>query len=435
MRLATLGLALALLAGPGAAASPQTIEDDWPRAVADAKARAAPIFVEAWAPWCHTCRFMRVQVLPEVLSARHAGRFVWLSIDTENPANAAFLERFKIEVWPTFLVLEPERQAPVARWVGSATAEQLEALLGEALRGGVARPDTELERARAEQAAGRAEEAIDGFRAALAEGGERWPRRAEAAEALVQVAAASGRARACAETARAEGPAMSRGPRFANVVGVGLSCAAGASPQAPWRAAALAALEPLAREAAALPGLLADDRSGILEALVEAREAQGDAAGARRAAARWWRFLEAERRGARSPEARAALDGPRVAAALKLGDPGRALPALEASARDLPGDYNPPARRARVLLELGRLAEARAQVEEALAKAYGPRKLGIYRLAARILEARGDREDLAALLDRAIADAVALPAPQRDDEVEAELRTRRAALEAPAAAP
>ncbi len=51
MRLVPLGLALALLAGPAAADPVQAIEDDWPRAVADAKARAAPIFVEAWAPW------------------------------------------------------------------------------------------------------------------------------------------------------------------------------------------------------------------------------------------------------------------------------------------------------------------------------------------------------------------------------------------------
>lgn len=27
------------------------IDDDWPRAVAEAKARKVPIFVESWAPW------------------------------------------------------------------------------------------------------------------------------------------------------------------------------------------------------------------------------------------------------------------------------------------------------------------------------------------------------------------------------------------------
>ncbi len=48
-------LLLALLLGvPGLAAAaggPPWISDDWPRALAEAKARKVPIFVDAWAPW------------------------------------------------------------------------------------------------------------------------------------------------------------------------------------------------------------------------------------------------------------------------------------------------------------------------------------------------------------------------------------------------
>jgi hypothetical protein len=40
-----------LLAGQAGAAGPGSIEDDWPRALAEAAAREAPIVVEAWAPW------------------------------------------------------------------------------------------------------------------------------------------------------------------------------------------------------------------------------------------------------------------------------------------------------------------------------------------------------------------------------------------------
>lgn len=44
---------LVLLVAPvvGAGGSPRVIEDDWPRALAEAKARDLPIFVDAWAPW------------------------------------------------------------------------------------------------------------------------------------------------------------------------------------------------------------------------------------------------------------------------------------------------------------------------------------------------------------------------------------------------
>jgi hypothetical protein len=50
----TVLLTALLLAGPGlgaAAAPAPVIEDDWPRALALAKAKDLPVFVDGWAPW------------------------------------------------------------------------------------------------------------------------------------------------------------------------------------------------------------------------------------------------------------------------------------------------------------------------------------------------------------------------------------------------
>jgi hypothetical protein len=46
-------LLAALLAAPAlaGAAGPDWIADDWPKALAEAKARKVPIFVDTWAPW------------------------------------------------------------------------------------------------------------------------------------------------------------------------------------------------------------------------------------------------------------------------------------------------------------------------------------------------------------------------------------------------
>jgi endonuclease YncB( thermonuclease family) len=53
--LAAPALLLALLLAAGraraAAGGPRWISDDYPRALAEAKARRVPIFVDAWAPW------------------------------------------------------------------------------------------------------------------------------------------------------------------------------------------------------------------------------------------------------------------------------------------------------------------------------------------------------------------------------------------------
>jgi hypothetical protein len=372
---------------------------------------------------------MRANVLPDVRRTRLAGRFVWLSIDTEQPRNAAFLERFPIASYPTFLVIDPRSELPILKWLGSASAAQLEKLLADARRRWRSGPEAILARADRAQAEGRVDDAVPAYLQALARAGPRWSRRPRAVESLVLALSSAGQQQGCAETARDDAPRLPRGASFANAVATGLGCALAAPADALWRPGALSALEPLAREAVALPGLLADDRAGLFDALVDARGVAGDERGAHAIALRWWAFLEDEGRRARTAEARAALDGMRVAAARACADPARALPALEASEKELPADYNPPARRAALLLDLGRLAEARAAAERALRLAYGPRKLKLYQLAVKVLERQGDRAALAAALDEALAFAGTLPTPQRDDRVVAALRARHEQLD------
>jgi tetratricopeptide (TPR) repeat protein len=375
---------------------------------------------------------MRANVLPDVRRGKRAGRFVWLAVDTEQERNAGFLEKFPIGSWPTFLVIDPKDESVLVKWLGSARAGDLEKLLAGAERArGRSSTGAEAILARADRAygAGRVDEAVAAYREALAQGGPRWEGRARAVESLVLALASSRRDEACADEARRAAPSLPRGPSFANSASIGLSCAVGAPAGAPWRAAALGALLPLAEEALPLPGLLADDRSGLFDAVAEARAARGDAAGASETARAWWRFLDAERSRARTAEERAALDGQRVTAALRLGEPALAVPALQASQRELPDDYNPPARLALLYREMGRLAEARAAVERALHLAYGPRKLKVYDLAASILDKQGDRAALAATLSEAVAYAGRLPRAQRDETLVRRLEARLAAAE------
>ena len=93
-------------------------------------------------------------------------------------------------------------------------------------------------------------------------------------------------------------------------------------------------------------------------------------------------------------EARAAYDPHRLEAAIALGDPQRAVPALEASERDLPGDYNGPARLGIAYLELGRYDDAlRRPRQRALKKVYGPRRLRVEETRATgALRKKGDVE-------------------------------------------
>ncbi len=118
---------------------------------------------------------MRATVLQDPALVKMAGRFVWLDIDTEKEGNAGFLDKYPIEVWPTFLVIDPANEKPVLRWLGTATAGDLVKLLADgerAVKGGAGEgADALLARADRENGAGKTKEAIPLWEKALAAGG------------------------------------------------------------------------------------------------------------------------------------------------------------------------------------------------------------------------------------------------------------------------
>ena len=385
------------------------IEDDYPRALAEARQKKLPLFVDSWAPWCHTCRFMRAYVFTDESLRKQAGRFVWLSIDTENPKNAAFLAKYPIEVWPTLMVIDPEREEAALRWPGSLNPQQLVKLLDDgerAVRGSGEGGLVALAGADRLASEGHRREAAAVYRVVLPSvPAEKRPR---VVESLLAALALSGDAAGCAQAALELAPTMPRGPSFANAMSFALGCTAelkGAEGEH-----ARKVLVPLGEEALRLPGLLADDRSGLYEELVQLRQQAGDAAGAKELAGRWLTFLEAEAARAPTPEQRAAFDPHRVNAALALGEPLRAEAALKASERDLPRDYNPAARLAIIYDAAGRTGDALAAIGRALRKVYGPRALRLYDFEAGLQLKKGDKAAARATLRKALTVANALPA-------------------------
>jgi tetratricopeptide (TPR) repeat protein len=374
---------------------------------------------------------VRAQVLNDPALAKHAGRFAWLSINAEDAQNAAFVEKVPLDGFPTFLVIDPATEQVALRWYGSLTGAQFERLLDDGERavaaGGPGPAETALAQADRLQAERKAAEAARKYEDAIRLAPTGWTRRGRAVESLIFALMRAGDFEACAATAQKEAPGLERGPSFANAATSGLSCALDAPKEAPWRAGALAALEPLVKESLSLDSVLADDRSSAYEMLRGAREDRGDEAGAREVAAAWLLFLETEAGKARDPETRAAFDSHRVAAALALGDPGRAVPALLASERDLPDDYNPPARLAVLYRELAKYDEAIAAADRALARAYGPRKLRIYDTKSQIYDRMGDAAKAKRTLEEGLRFAEGLPASQQPVRLVEQLRKKLAA--------
>ena len=311
---------------------------------------------------------------------------------------------------------------------------ELAALLGDAAAGVAAGTDdaaatAALLRGERASAAGKRDDAIREYRAALASAPPRWERRARTDEALASELWAAKDDTGCAALADAEMAKIPPGTSLANVGLLGLQCARRAPPASPAHglAARLArAVEQIALDPS-VP-MLDDDRSGLFEEVVDDRNEDHDPAGAKSLATSWAELLEARAAQAKTPGARAVFDAHRMLAYVALGDPARALPMLAQSERDLPSDYNPPARIARIDLVLQKYDDGLAAIQRALAKGYGPRKLKLYLLEADLLKAKGDATGVKRVVDEAVAYANGLPPGERPATVLADLEKRRAAL-------
>jgi tetratricopeptide (TPR) repeat protein len=384
------------------------VENDYAHALADARARGVPLFIDTWASWCHTCRSMQAYVFPDPSLRRFASRFMWLSIDTERDDNAALDAKLGVRVLPTLYVLDSASEKPVLAWPGSVTAAELADLLDDAATA-VARGDAggeasaALLRGRQATAAGKLDEAISAYRAALAAAPADWPRRAMAVDSLVTSLGDDKQTAACVTMGADEAPKMPPGTALADVLRAALTCADDLPKAAPERARLpdLAALGEHVVSDLSQP-ILADDRSDLYDYVVGAMKDLGRKDDALRLAHAWSAFLDDQAGKAPNPAARAVFDPHRLRAYTAIGAPERAVPMLDQSERDFPDDYNPPARLASAYFAMKRYDDALAAEQRALGRATGPRKLRLWSVAADIDQAKGDR----AAARRALGDAL-----------------------------
>jgi tetratricopeptide (TPR) repeat protein len=411
------------------------IDDDYARALSEAKRKKIPIFAELWAPWCHTCRSMQAFVFTDKALSRNARQFVWLSIDTEKAQNAAFLKKFPIQAWPSFYVIDPNRETVALRWVGGATVAQLKKFFAEGtLAGGggdgggstaaSVGPGAALAKADALYAGGDYERAGKAYAESLALLSARSPQYARAVEARLFCLQTTHDAAECVALARRALPTLAHTVSAANLAGSGLDCAGELPAGAAGRSDAISFFSTKVREVLAdrnLP-LAADDRSALYGSLQSALAEANDAGGAQKVADEWVAYLDAEAAHARTAAERTALDPNRLSAFEAAGETARAIPMLEASEKAFPEDYNPPARLAFVYLRLKQYDTALEASDRALSRVYGPRKLRVLSVRADIYKGMGDAAAAKRTVEESLAYAEALPAGQRSDTAIASLK-------------
>jgi tetratricopeptide (TPR) repeat protein len=376
---------------------------------------------------------MRANVFTDKALRRYAGQFVWLSLDVEKAENAQYRKRYATDALPMFFVLDPKTEKAALRWVGGATVPQLQKILADgaaAVKGSGAAVSTAF--ARAERFYGEAayDKAATAYREAIAKAPAGWPRYGRSVESLLFSLYQTKDYAGCATTARDAYPRLSRTSSAANVAASGLSCALELPKEDPARAALVSSLAEASRAVLAAPprDIAADDISSVYETLASEREDAGDKAGQRKVLQERAAFLEAAASRAKTPDARAVYDSHRLGTYLELEEPERALPMLQASERDLPGDYNPSARLALTYKAMKRYDDAIAASDRALAKAYGPRKISILQTRSDIFKEMGNLDGAKKAMQQAIDLAESLPEGQRSERFIASLKKKLEAL-------
>ena len=409
-------------------------EDDYAKALARARAEGKPLFVDAWATWCHTCRAMRAYVLSEESLPR--GRFVWLSLDVERAENEGAYARLPASVLPTFFVLAPRAEHVLGRWEGAASSAQMRAFLADAERamapadGGAVEPLlAALAVADRADTEGRHAEAAKLFGDVLSSAPAAWPRRPDV---LVSRIGALERAKdygACVDLGLASLGATGTSSSSTDFAATAVECSEHLDKDPRVRPLQVAVAQRLAR---LLPDaeapLSPDDRSDGYRLLWDVRLRIGDVKGATDAANERLRVIEAATSKVSEPAIATLFDGARLETLLFLGRPKDAVTLLETREKELPDDYNVPHRLARAYLEAGRPDDAVLATDRALARAYGPRKGLIYGLRADIFVKLGRAADARAAIAAQLDFYRSLPPGQRHPALEKAAEERLARM-------
>ena len=394
------------------------LEDDYASAETKAKTEGKLVFVDVWAPWCHTCLSMKHGVLDSPVVASHGSGFVFASLDGDKDENAEFLARYPVKVWPTLFAIDPVTRDAVAMYGGSLSATELAGFLDQAQAAhSSSGPDPDLAKAlAAAHAAFSSKNLAEAERLYTAAAARPWARRNEALIGAMRAFSAAKDFPACGAFGLAHLRDVSGTSSPADFVDDLRTCAQQSTDldlKERIESLTLERLRALADQAH--EGASVDDRADLLDMLADAEAKAGNKTRARAAEELRVSILEEAATKAGSPEGSRVFDYERMGAYLALGRGEDAVKLFEGRVHDFPDSYEAWARLASTLHAVGRDKDALAAVEKAVTLAYGPRKLRYLGLRAEIQRGLGDLDGAVASLEEEVRGAKALPTGQRDD--------------------
>ncbi len=356
------------------------------------------LVIDLWAPWCHTCISVQRTVLNHPSLAPFAEQFVWVTLDTDKPENAAAIRIYPPVAWPTFYVIDPKQGSVLTRFVGAPSLKQFTDILSttkvisvDSQKSSQTEDLLMTQAHRAEQV-GAWTKAEPLYRQALRVAATDWPRRPDVLTSLIRGHVRAGTCLQIMDVIRTESRRIggsASGTDFANYAHLCLELL----PHSTDRMRLLQTLEEQVLSAVNQSRHLSvDDRSDALHLLRKMAITQGKKALAQQFAERQRKLLDQAIRSASSPKLAMAYNWPAAEVYTFLGIPDQLIATLQRSVNQLPDEYDPPYRLAWILLQAHQLDQALILAQKALTLVYGPRKARVYDLIADIEHNRDNRE-------------------------------------------
>lgn len=423
-------------------------EDDYPAALACARATGKPLVVDLWAKWCHTCLSMKATVFTDPTMASVKDLAIFVALDTDREANAAVVATLPPAAWPTFYVVDAAG-AVRGRWVGAATAAQFVAFVTDnAGPAGAATPTTAGSAAPVSPAALLAtghqaminkqwDAAHAALTAALTKADATFARKPELVIALLGTLRARHDGAGCLALVQDHLLALPNSSVITDGLLMAQDCVAATASGAPADAATTTRVTQLrtttidrlrALTADERAPLSVDDRSDAWMNLRLALVAAGDTAAAKDAALAQRALLDRAAKDAATPLQAATYAWPRAEVYAFLGEPAAVIPSLTALAEALPTEYDPPYRVAWAYLQTGDTANAFTWTARAAKLAYGPRKVRVLSQLAEIAQKRQDLQGERAALTDQLAVLAGLERSERNQATRAAAEARLATL-------
>ena len=425
---------IALLLAAAAAGPLHIIEDDYPAALAQARKLHKPLFVDFGASWCHTCLSMQRTVMRDPGLKPVADAVVWAAVDTEKDSSKALVDKFPLDVWPTFLILNPDDETVLGRWLGAASVADFRSFVQQGAAAWKARRKPATPAAAAQRAGDEAR--LRGDFPACAQAYARAvqlsrpedpqrPERLSLYENALHKLRTPEAARTCVKVGLDELDNTGDTAIVADFISLAGACASSLPKDDPevarLRVKSIQRLSVLLARSDA--PLSADDRSDAYATLMELLDEAGRHGDAVMFARKRAAVLEEAAAKASDATQASTYDPHRTDTYLYLHEPEKAEKLLAAREKEMPDDYNPSARLARVLLELHQLPEAEAAVDRALSKmTRGSRRVGILGLKERILAAAG--KPVQGVLREQLEVMRSLPQSQRNPDSEARVEAK-----------